>query len=108
MHPAHSVGAIVAIEARALAVSEEDVRLAIVVVVDGAYAAATMFDHAELETRAVLFDIELGVALVFVVNANRRQFFPGLKVLKVTAITAYANSFDEFILYDLPVVSVRA
>src|SRR5712691_9475951 len=99
MHSTRTVGPVVAIEARALAVGKEDVGLAIVVVVNCAYATSAVFDDAKLELRSVLFDIELRVALVFVVNTNGRQFLPGLKALKVSPITANPDSFDQLILH---------
>src|SRR5216683_80912 len=108
MLAARTISSVVAIKARALSIGEENVRLPIVVVVNRAYATAAVFDDAELELRSVLFDIELWVALMFVVNANCRQFLLGLERLKVTTITTYTDSFDQLILHDLPVVRAGA
>src|SRR5713101_8302218 len=101
MNAARTIGPVVAIKAGALSVGEEDVRLPIVVVIDRAYPTAAVFDDAELQLRSVLLDIELQVALMLVVNANGGQLLFGLEPLKITTITADADSFDQLVLHDL-------
>src|SRR5258707_8328169 len=105
MHVTRAVRPVIAIEARPLAIGKENVGLAIIVIVDGAYAATAVFNHTEFELRSVLLDVELWISLVFVVNADARQFFFGIEAFKVASIATDTQSFDEFILHDLPVIS---